>query len=308
MPTPTITPWPGISRGTLWTVPIVPGLVSVIVAPWKSLDRQLVRLHLADQLLVRGEEPGEVEGVGVAQHRARRGCAPPAFSTSTARPMLTCSLRTRRGLPSLPSTNVPFIVRHRLGDRAHDRPADEVGEADLALPGAAAVAVDHLAVDLEQLGGDVAEAGRGRDREALRHVRRDGRAGAADRLARVLAAAPAQLPGRRVHPRPGRWTAARWRPARSRPVRAPARASTWRSPQRPGWWRRRQRLPARRSPGPSRGSRRRTLARTRSPMPGRRGTGCTSRRRARSSHRSPVPRGRSQSHPVIVLLRRPLRS
>ena len=35
-PTPTITPWPGMSRGTDWTVPIVPGLVSVIVVPWKS--------------------------------------------------------------------------------------------------------------------------------------------------------------------------------------------------------------------------------------------------------------------------------
>ena len=35
-PTPTMTPWPGMSRGTDWTVPIVPGFVSVIVAPWKS--------------------------------------------------------------------------------------------------------------------------------------------------------------------------------------------------------------------------------------------------------------------------------
>ena len=35
-PTPTMTPWPGISRGTDCTVPIVPGFVSVIVAPWKS--------------------------------------------------------------------------------------------------------------------------------------------------------------------------------------------------------------------------------------------------------------------------------
>ena len=36
VPTPMITPWPGISLGTLCTVPIVPGLVSEMVAPAKS--------------------------------------------------------------------------------------------------------------------------------------------------------------------------------------------------------------------------------------------------------------------------------
>ncbi len=29
-------PWPGMSRGTDWTVPMVPGLVRVTVAPAKS--------------------------------------------------------------------------------------------------------------------------------------------------------------------------------------------------------------------------------------------------------------------------------
>jgi hypothetical protein len=33
-PTPMIVPWPGIRRGTEWTVPIVPGLVRLIVVPW----------------------------------------------------------------------------------------------------------------------------------------------------------------------------------------------------------------------------------------------------------------------------------
>ena len=32
-PTPMIVPWPGISRGTEWTVPMVPGLVRLIVVP-----------------------------------------------------------------------------------------------------------------------------------------------------------------------------------------------------------------------------------------------------------------------------------
>ena len=35
-PTPTIVPWPGMSRGTEWTVPIPPGLVSETVTPAKS--------------------------------------------------------------------------------------------------------------------------------------------------------------------------------------------------------------------------------------------------------------------------------
>ena len=60
--------------------------------------------------------------------------------------------------------------RDRVGDGADDGVADEVGEADLAAAGAAQVAVDDLAVDLEQLGRDLAERrGRG-DREAGLHV------------------------------------------------------------------------------------------------------------------------------------------
>ena len=159
-----MTPWPGIRRGTLWTVPIVPGLVSVIVAPWKSLDGQLVASDLADQVLVGSEEPGEVERVGVAQHRHDERALPSPLSTSTARPMLTCSLRTRRGLPSAPVDERVVHRRHVIGDGPDDGVADEVGEADLALTAAAAVAVDDLAVDLEQLGRNVAEAGGRRHR------------------------------------------------------------------------------------------------------------------------------------------------
>ncbi len=35
-PTPTIVPWPAISRGTEWLVPIPPGLVRLMVVPAKS--------------------------------------------------------------------------------------------------------------------------------------------------------------------------------------------------------------------------------------------------------------------------------
>ena len=45
VPTPTITPWPGINRGTERSVPIVPGFVRVTVTPAKSSG--LSRLLLA---------------------------------------------------------------------------------------------------------------------------------------------------------------------------------------------------------------------------------------------------------------------
>ncbi len=35
-PTPMIAPCPFIRRGTEWLVPIVPGLVRLMVVPWKS--------------------------------------------------------------------------------------------------------------------------------------------------------------------------------------------------------------------------------------------------------------------------------
>ena len=35
-PTPMIAPWPCMSRGTEWTVPMVPGLVRLTVVPAKS--------------------------------------------------------------------------------------------------------------------------------------------------------------------------------------------------------------------------------------------------------------------------------
>ncbi len=35
-PTPMMAPWPSMSRGTECTVPMVPGLVRLMVVPWKS--------------------------------------------------------------------------------------------------------------------------------------------------------------------------------------------------------------------------------------------------------------------------------
>ena len=41
-PTPMMQPWPLISRGTECWVPIVPGLVRLIVVPWKSGSASLL--------------------------------------------------------------------------------------------------------------------------------------------------------------------------------------------------------------------------------------------------------------------------
>ena len=41
VPTPMMKPWPGMRRGTEWTVPIIPGFVIVAVVPAKSSGASL---------------------------------------------------------------------------------------------------------------------------------------------------------------------------------------------------------------------------------------------------------------------------
>ena len=68
-PTPMIAPWPFISRGTEWLVPMVPGLVRLTVVPWKSATVELVVAGLADDVLVRRPERGEVHRLGGLDRR-----------------------------------------------------------------------------------------------------------------------------------------------------------------------------------------------------------------------------------------------
>jgi hypothetical protein len=164
------------------------GVGEADVGALEVVDGELVGLDLADDLLVGGEEAVEVEGVGVAEHgdheRATAG-------------LLDVDGQTHADVlvldePRFAVGTFGVGVLHRrdlVGDGAHDGIADEVGEADLGLPGAGAEPVDHLAVDLEQLRRHVAEAGRRRDGEAALHVGGDGGAGAADRLAGLLVGA-----------------------------------------------------------------------------------------------------------------------
>ena len=52
-----MTPWPGIRRGTDWTVPMVPGLVRRDRGAGEVVGRDLVGADLADQVLVRRQKP-----------------------------------------------------------------------------------------------------------------------------------------------------------------------------------------------------------------------------------------------------------
>ena len=133
-----MTPWPGISRGTDWTVPMVPGLVSVMVAPWKSSTASLLVLDLADEVLVGGEEAGEVERVGVAEHRHDQRAAAVGLLDVDGEAHVDVRVADDARL-AVGALDVGVVHRrHGVGDGAHDRVADEVGEADLALAGAAA--------------------------------------------------------------------------------------------------------------------------------------------------------------------------
>ena len=109
-PTPTIVPWPCISRGTEWLVPRVPGLVSEIVVPLKS---SAVRLPLRALRTISSYAD---------QNWAKLSDSQPLIETTTsvrcplalpgrsmARPRLTCSGCTTVGLPST-SAKCRFIT------------------------------------------------------------------------------------------------------------------------------------------------------------------------------------------------------
>ena len=162
------------------------GVGEADVRALEVLDGQLVGVDLADDLLVRGEEPVEVECVALADDRDEQGAA--------AVGLLLVDRQAHVDVRILDEARLAVVAQHvgvlhrrdRVGDRPDDRIPDQVREADLGLAGAGAEAVDHLAVDLEQFGRHVAEAGGRGNCEAGFHVASDGGAGSTDRRTRLV--------------------------------------------------------------------------------------------------------------------------
>ncbi len=150
---------------------------------------QLVGAHLADQVLVGGPEAAEVEGVGVADAGHQQGATVRALDVDSQAQADVVVVHHPR-LAVVAGRERVVHGRHGLGDRSHHGVADQVGEAHLPAPGAAQIAVDDRAVDLEQLGRDLAEAGGGGHLEAGGHVGGDEGGRAPQRLAHRVVRAP----------------------------------------------------------------------------------------------------------------------
>ena len=97
-------------RGTDRSVPIVPGLVRVTVAPWKSSTVSLLVLALRMSSSYTALKPAKSIVSASLMTGTTRDREPSDFSMSTASPSPTCSRRTRRGVPSEPSTKWLFIT------------------------------------------------------------------------------------------------------------------------------------------------------------------------------------------------------
>ena len=128
--------------------------------PGEVVDRELVRAHLAHEVLVGVQELGEIERVGRsdARHEERPATAWALVVDGDAEPdVLVADDPGRAGR---------LDVRHERSVHRRDRaegldhgPGDQVGEADLAAGGARELIVDDGSVDLEKLGGDGVNAG-----------------------------------------------------------------------------------------------------------------------------------------------------
>ena len=99
-PTPMIVPWPTISRGTEWTVPMVPGLVRVIVVPAKSSAVSLLLRARRTMSSYAAQNSANVMPSAPLMDGTSSDREPSGFWTSMARPKFTCSGLTTAGLPS----------------------------------------------------------------------------------------------------------------------------------------------------------------------------------------------------------------
>ena len=151
-PTPMITPWPGMSRGTECIVPIVPGLVIDTVVPAEVVGGELVGARPADEVFVRGVEAREVEGVGLldVRHDQRAGAVGLLHVDGEAEVHVLVVHDAGLAVDDAEAR----VHRGHRAQRAQHREADQVRERHLAAVRACEVVVEDLPVDLEQLGRD----------------------------------------------------------------------------------------------------------------------------------------------------------
>jgi hypothetical protein len=97
-------------RGTDWTVPIVPGFVSVTVTPAKSSGAILLVRTLRMSSSYAAQNPRKSSVSASRMHGTRSVREPSAFSRSTARPRPMRSRRMTRGLPSGSVAKAEFIT------------------------------------------------------------------------------------------------------------------------------------------------------------------------------------------------------
>ena len=98
-----IVPWPCISRGTEWLVPMVPGLVRVIVVPAKSstVSCPARAFFTICSYAVQNWAKSSVSQLLMLGTSSWR--VPSGLGRSMARPRLTCAGTTMVGLPSTTS-------------------------------------------------------------------------------------------------------------------------------------------------------------------------------------------------------------
>ena len=93
-------PWPGMSRGTEWTVPIIPGLVIVAVVPAKSSGESLFVRTLRMSSSYAAKNDAKSSSSACLMFGTRSVREPSDFSWSIASPRFRCSWCTTAGLPS----------------------------------------------------------------------------------------------------------------------------------------------------------------------------------------------------------------
>ena len=139
----------------------------------------LVRVDLADQVLVGQDERAEVERVGLldARHEQRAAAVALLLVDGQAQPHVLVVDDARLARP-VGIRDERGVQRRHVVQRAHDGVTDDVGEADLGAGRAGQLVVEDEAVHLEEAGRHRPHAGRRGHRQAGLHVGHDPRGGA----------------------------------------------------------------------------------------------------------------------------------